>query len=184
VNLNGVEWIKAGNFKLSSESQDTSPARNEKKTQTTSKSKSSNLRIKKTFTDLEKDEFEIEAFEFISNFFKSSSKDLEDNNPHVKTKFRGIDANQFTVTIYIDNSQANVCSIRLNNDRDLGQGITYSHGRTSRNDISDSVLVTDDGYQLFLKQSGFYSYSNENKLLTSQEAAEYFWEKFVSPLQQ
>jgi hypothetical protein len=186
VNLDGVDWQSEGDFEIAIEAQNIPSSKTSavENPQNTPQIKSRNLRIRKTFSDLEKDEFESEAFEFIAKFFESSLKDLESSNSHIKTRFRRIDANHFTATIYIDNAQANLCSIRFNTDRFLSHGISYSHGRTSSSDISDSLSIVDDGYQLFLKPLGHFNYTDEDKTLTFEDAAEHYWEKFIEPLQQ
>ena len=145
--------------------------------------RSSNLRIKKTFSDLEKDKFENDAFEFIANFFEGSLQELKNRNSQIDFNFRRIDANHFAATIFLNGSQVNTCSIRLGNDR-FFPGITFSQGRSINSDINDSLSITDDGYNLFLKPMNMFNYSDEDKNLSFEGAAEHFWEKFISPLQQ
>ena len=67
--------------------------------------RSSNLRIKKTFTDREKDRFQTEAFEYLANFFEQSLAELKARNPGIETEFRRIDANHFTSTVYVDGTE-------------------------------------------------------------------------------
>jgi hypothetical protein len=62
--------------------------------------RSSNLRIKKQFTDLDKDRFRHEAFEYIAKFFESSLTELVERNPGIDQSFRRIDANHFTAAAY------------------------------------------------------------------------------------
>lgn len=186
VNLDGTDWHKEGNFDTKLETRNTQSSSimtAVEKTPAISQSKSRNLRVKKTFTDREKDQFESEAFEFIAKFFEDSLRELEGQNSHINSNFRRIDANHFTATIYLNDAQANICSIRLNNDRYAGQGISYSHGRASA-DINDSLSITEDGYNLFLKAMSNLYYSDEKHNLNFEGAAEHFWEKFISPLQQ
>lgn len=58
--------------------------------------RSSNLRIKKQFTHLDKDKFRHEGFEYIAKFFESSLEELVRRNPGLEQSFRRIDANRFT----------------------------------------------------------------------------------------
>jgi len=58
--------------------------------------RSSNLRIKKTFTDHNKDTFLSEAFEYLANYFEGSLHELKARNPEIDTNFRRIDANNFS----------------------------------------------------------------------------------------
>ena len=53
--------------------------------------RSSNLRIKKKFTDLDRDRFRHDGFEYIANFFENSLKELASRNTGVDQTFRRID---------------------------------------------------------------------------------------------
>jgi len=55
--------------------------------------RSSNLGVKKSFTDHDRDAFRIQAFEYIARFFENSLKELEARNPELTTQFRARDAN-------------------------------------------------------------------------------------------
>ncbi|HEX8197853.1 MAG TPA: toll/interleukin-1 receptor domain-containing protein [Pyrinomonadaceae bacterium] len=145
--------------------------------------RSSNLRIKKTFTDLDKNKFEQEAFEYIANFFEGSLQELQARNPQINTDFRRITANQFTSIIYLNGSEVSSCTISLNNDQ-MFKGINYTQGRASSRGINNSLTVDDDGYNLFLKAWNVFNYSSrENENLTFEGAAEHYWEMLIRPLQ-
>lgn len=58
--------------------------------------RSSNLRLKKEFTDADKDAFLEETFEFIANFFEGSLRALLAENPEVEGRFVRVDRNRFT----------------------------------------------------------------------------------------
>ena len=188
VNIKGKkDWHTAGDFEKSLETQNKqSPLdiNKVKNSHFTSELRSRNLKIKKTFSDRERDEFEIEGFEFIAKFFENSLNELKNENSHIDIKFQRIDAQHFSATIYLNGSQANTCNVRLNTDRFLSHGITYAHGRSAYSDISDSLTITDDGYTLFFKPMKFYNESDGSHSLNKEGAAEHFWEKFISPLQQ
>jgi hypothetical protein len=64
--------------------------------------RSSNLRIRKEFTDADKDRHLDEAFEFMARFFEGSLQELERRNAGLQTTFRRVDADSFTSTIYRD----------------------------------------------------------------------------------
>src|SRR4029079_2511439 len=74
--------------------------------------RSSNLRVKKTFTQREKDKFEREAYEYIEKYFENSLAELQTRNPDIETEFRRIDANHFTAVAYMNGSEASRCLIR------------------------------------------------------------------------
>lgn len=185
VNLYGTDWLRAGNFNFKEKIHSSSSVPSMKPANKANfQKKSNNTRIKRTFSDLDKDEFKNEAFEFIANYFENSLKELENSNSHIKSRLRRVDANHFSATVYVNDSQATVCSIQLNStDQLFGQGITYSEGQRGNTSINDSLSVTDDGYQLFLKSFGLFRQSNKEESLTIEDAAEYYWNKFLEPLQ-
>lgn len=68
--------------------------------------RSSNLRVAKTFTQLDKDRFQIDTFEYIARYFENSLKELQARNPGYEGVFRRIDANRFVAAIYKDGEDA------------------------------------------------------------------------------
>jgi hypothetical protein len=145
--------------------------------------RSSNLRVKKSFTDHDRDSFLEDAFEYIANFFEGSLAELEARNPEITTRFKRIDANHFTAFIYRDGKNAGECAVRLGGS--FGASITYSSDAKSTNSFNESLSVADDGHALSLKSMGFAPISqNASELLTSQGAAENLWAMLIGPLQQ
>ena len=64
--------------------------------------RSSNLRVRKSFTDRERDRFERDAFEYIANFFEASLEELSRRNAEVETDFQRVDATRFMAVAYTD----------------------------------------------------------------------------------
>ncbi|HEY1601076.1 MAG TPA: toll/interleukin-1 receptor domain-containing protein [Pirellulales bacterium] len=151
---------------------------------TAAKTRSSNLRVVKTFTDPAMDAFLVESYEFIANYFEGSLTELQSRNPEIETRFRRIDANHFTATIYRGGAVASQCKIWFAARGAFSAGVFYS-GDFSHNDNSynESMSVDDDGHALFLKPIGMASIGRHKDGRLSQEgAAEYFWEMLVEPL--
>jgi hypothetical protein len=148
--------------------------------------RSSNLRIKKTFTQREKDKFERDAYEFMEKYFENSLAELEERNDSVESEFRRIDANQFTATVYVNGNAASSCVIKFQGRGGLMGGITYSYGSSAiGGGMNESLSVHDDGYSLYLKPLGMNMYrSGDNQQLSFEGAAEAYWEMFIKPLQQ
>ncbi len=141
--------------------------------------RSSNLRLKKDFTDYEKDTFKDEAFEYMSKFFKNSLEELEKRNLGITYIYKP-ETNKFYVTIYRNGSEIAGCLIRNRTDNHFGSGITYSTNK-SNNSINCSLVIEDDGYSLFLKpQIGTlgdeYTYSKKG-------ASEFYWNMLIERLQ-
>lgn len=151
------------------------------------KPRSSNLRIKKEFSDREKDDFLEESYEYIANYFENSLEELKNRNNPIKGRFKRIDANHFTATIYKNDKVASQCKIWIGGRGGFINGIAYSSSiSTNDSSFNESMSVEEDGYMLFLKPMGmafFGQRKGENELLSKQGAAEYFWEILIEPLQ-
>lgn len=147
--------------------------------------RSSNLRVKKDFTDQDRDIFMEKTFEYISNFFESSLLELEKRNPEINTKFKRIDANHFTSSIYKNGKHESSCKIWLGGFHGNNTEIAYlSSISSSDNSMNDSISIQDDGHSLFLSALGYmFRGKIDGSKLTQEGSAEYFWEQLISPLQ-
>lgn len=155
----------------------------------TARPRSSNLRIKKEFSDRELDKFLAESYEFVANFFEGSLQELVKRNPDIETDFRRIDANHFTAKVYRKGEQKCSCKIWLGGRGSFVSGIAYRGNDAlsdyaNDNSFNESVNVESDGYSLFLRPMGMPNVSRNREQKLSQEgAAEYLWELFISSLQ-
>jgi hypothetical protein len=112
--------------------------------------RSSNLRIRKEFTDADKNRHLDEAFEFMARFFEGSLRELERRNAGLQTTFRRIDADSFASTICRDGK--NVAECRTVSGDFIDGGITYSNSaRREGNGINESLSVEADGQGMYLK---------------------------------
>jgi hypothetical protein len=146
--------------------------------------RSSNLRLKKAFTDRDRDAFLDEAYAYIEKFFENSLAELRDRNPGIEYRFKKASETGFTAAVYLAGTKRTSCHIWLAGRRSFGGDISYSaNDSIATNSINDGMQVDDDGYQLGLKASGLSMRSRNENLLTSQGAAEHFWSEFISPLQ-
>jgi hypothetical protein len=146
--------------------------------------RSSNLRLRKEFTDREKDRFFADAFEYITNFFEGSLDELKVRNKEVETDFRRVDANRFIATIYLKGKEASRCNIWLGDRSSFLSGIMYSSDSYSNDSFNESLNVEDDGYTMYLKAMGmqFHRQDREEKM-TFEGGAEYYWSMFIEYLQ-
>lgn len=150
-------------------------------------SRSSNLRIRKQFSDYDRDKFLTDAFEYITKYFENSLNELQQRNSEVNIEFRPIDANTFSSAIYINGDLATECKISIRGQGFASKGINYSAHRSSNNNSSNgSLTVSDDGYSLYLEPIGLsmmYNQQDSQNKLSHEGGAEYFWNVFVNPLQ-
>jgi hypothetical protein len=149
--------------------------------------RSSNLRIKKQFSDHEKDQFLDEAFEYMARFFEGSLQELATRNPNIQYRYKRIDSETFTASVYMQGVAKAECTIFYGgNIFGHSKSINFSHSIThSKNSLNESLSIGDDGYSLFLKPLGFSIMSSQKgEMLTYEGASEHFWELFISRLQQ
>lgn len=145
--------------------------------------RSSNLRLKKEFSELDRDEFLHETFGFMARFFETSLQELQARNPGVQNQFRLIDANTFTAAIYQHGKRASECAIHMSAGGFRGNGIAYSNDASSRgNSYNELVTVESDDQAMFLRPMGMATFGERQKL-TQEGAAELFWGMLIRTLQ-
>lgn len=148
---------------------------------TISPPRSSNLRLKKSFTEREVDQFRHETLEFISRFFEGSLAELQARNPGIEGVFRTIDANTFTCTIYSGGKKSSECLIGMGGM--LGKNaITYSNQASPGHGFNEMLTVEHDDQTLYITQMLNMSGSRSSKL-TQEGAAEALWAMLIAPLQ-
>jgi TIR domain len=145
--------------------------------------RSSNLRVRKAFTDRDRDRFLDDSFEFLARFFENSLSELKTRNTGLETDFKRIDATRFTAAVYRDGKAKARCLIQLG-----GQfgGISFSYdGNTNSSSINESMSVEVGDQALTLHPLGMQSHrsSTSGAHLSQEGAAEYYWALFVDPLQ-
>ena len=147
--------------------------------------RSSNLRVKKKFSDQEVDEYLESSFQYIARYFEASLNELKNRNCNITTKFRKIDTNCFTSSIYNDGSMESECTIWSGYGHSFIKGIAYYGGITaSRNQYNELLSVENDNYALHLKPIGMSYYGiMENKKLSQEGAAELLWGLLIKHLQ-
>ena len=146
--------------------------------------RSSNLRLKKTFTDRDRDAFLDKAYAYIQKFFDNSLGELRDRNPAIEFRLKKVSEAGFTAAVYLEGAKRASCHIWLPGRKAFGGDISYAaNDSPATNSINDGMQVDDDGYKLGLKASGMSMRLRSDELLSPHGAAEYFWADFISPLQ-
>jgi hypothetical protein len=145
--------------------------------------RSSNLRVAKQFTDLDKDRFLHEGFEYIAKFFENSLKELVRRNSGLDETFRRIDANRFTAAAYRGGEK--VCQGSSSVGGTMGrQSIEYSMtDEPGHGGMNEAISVKADDQTLYFGALGLQSYGSGKEKLSIQGAAELFWGLFIRPLQ-
>ncbi len=148
--------------------------------------RSSNLRLKKSFTEADQDRFLSETFEFIARYFEGSLEELQARNPEIETRYCRIDAHSFSAVIYQHGEKKTACSIHQGGRRSFTSGITFSNDESSQGNSFNEALNVEIGEQtLSLKPLFTYPFRNYQGKghLTEEGGAEFFWSMLVEPLQ-
>lgn len=146
--------------------------------------RSSNLRLSKQFTEVDRDRFMQQAFEYMADFFEGSLAELTARNEGIEANFKRVDANRFTAVIYRDGKARARCKIGLGGM--MGSGIYYaSNDQAPDGTMNDGLSVVDDDQGLYLNpMMGAARFGSGGKQhLTLEGGAEYFWEMLIAPLQ-
>lgn len=144
--------------------------------------RSGNLRVRKIFTDEDRDNFKHDAFNYIRCYIEGSLAELSDRNADIRPIFRPIDANRFTAVIYRNGKKASACTISMGGR--LGD-ILYSSTENAHDNIcNESLSVGADDQELHLKAIGLsYGVRGDKEKLSMEGGAELFWTLLIEPLQ-
>jgi hypothetical protein len=149
--------------------------------------RSSNLRVKKSFSDHDKDKFKADAFDHIARFFEASLEELARRNPDVQVDFRIVTQHRFEAAAYVHGERANEITVWFSRNDSWGGNIVYSHGRVEGSQtINGGFTVEDDGHALHLKADAFLTFggrADREEHLTFNGAGDLLWEIFIEPLQ-
>lgn len=146
--------------------------------------RSSNLRLRKEFSDADRDRFLDEAFRFIQLFFENSLREIEQRNSGIATTLRVIDANHFTAVIYKGGKTVSHCRISLERSHRSSGEIHYSHDLDIRNNsYNESLHVENDDQGMYLKTLGMQLRHSKDAHMTFEGAAEYYWSLLFERLQ-
>lgn len=143
--------------------------------------RSSNLRIKQTYSEADRDRFKVEAFDFMARFFENSLEELKRRNPVIEASFRRIDAKQFTSKVYRDGEKVGFARVFMGTGV-LTSGIAYASHESLHGGYNEMVTVRafDDG--MFLQSMGMSHRGGQEQRLTPEGAAELYWELLMKGL--
>jgi TIR domain len=147
--------------------------------------RSSNLRVRRKFTDKERDDYLDGTYQYIKTFFENSLSELHERNSKIETRFVDVDRTHFTCAAYSGGAKTASCRIWMSGRGGFPNGIGYGSDESGGdNSFNEALSVVDDGYSLLLCPMGvaFSGHSNKDSL-TKHGAAEYLWAVFIQPLQ-
>jgi hypothetical protein len=141
---------------------------------------------KKAFTQLDKDRFARESFNYIKQYFQQALQQLESNYSDIQTEFTEISPVEFIGKIYVQGNLFRQCQIWLGGDRSsdtiyYNEGLTMSSGRNSFNDY---LPVESNGEELRLHIGHMaIGVKVEEPLATKENAALYLWQRITAYLE-
>lgn len=141
-------------------------------------------RIKKTFTQLDKDRFSKDGFSYIMNYFKQGIEKVSRAGDGLDGDFTEVGPLKFVAKIYHNGNVASQCKIWMGGVFSQEQ-ICYSENFYDINNdssMNDWLSATSDGFFLFFEPSGMgFGYSQRgDKKLDEKQAAEYLWHRFTA----
>jgi hypothetical protein len=143
-------------------------------------------RLKKSFSQRDRDLFLKETFSVIKDYFQRALSQLEAQYPDVDTDFTEIHAQKFIAKIYLNGKVKNQCKIWMGGLA-ASDGIAYSENRyniETDNSFNELISVVDDGIELKLGfLIGDMYHQQKMDRLNPLEAAEALWRRFTSPLE-
>ena len=149
-------------------------------------------RVKKPFSQREKDVFARKTFETISRYFEQGLEQLQQHDADVETDSIPVHRSKFLARVYVKGEPANTCKIWLGSGwggRGSDDHISYYEGqgvsRDQDNSVSDMFSIATDGHQLGLEATSgiaFRGSGNEERLLPPERAAELLWQRFIKRL--
>lgn len=151
---------------------------------TTALPRSSNLRLRKEFTERDRDEFLRAAFEYVCKFFDGSLTELKQRNDGVDTSFDRIDSRSMAAVAYRDGKRIAQCFIRLD-AAGRGGSIHFSHD--ANGGYNEALHVEANDQALFLVSMGIGSMAwgqkEHGRELTHEGGAELLWSMFIQAAQ-
>jgi hypothetical protein len=147
--------------------------------------RSSNLRLKKEFTEQDQDAFLREGFEHIARFFEGSLLAVAERNPGVEGVFERVDSRRFSAVLYAQGKAVSECSIRLEGMGRRSNGIAFSNSASAQSGSFNEMLTVEATSQaMFFKPMGMQMGGTRDRHLSAEGAAESLWELLISRFQQ
>lgn len=148
------------------------------------KPRSSNLRLKKEFTEKDRDDFLRSTFEFVCKFFEGSVEAIGERNSDVTGTFERIDSRRMASVLYRGGKKIAECSVRQEG-LTRNNGIAFSYDASgSHGSFNEMLSVEADEQSLYLKAMGMgWNSGGRDKHLSQEGAAEFYWELFIKNAQ-
>jgi hypothetical protein len=144
-------------------------------------------------SDLAVNSYISKCFQEIKTYFEEGCKELSLHSPQVTATFDLSNEQKFMCSLYVNGKHIHSCKIWVSRESySATSQIGYNEGRVSSNDDSsynDLLTISDKREKLSLQSlmgGGFWRKTTttlDYQDLTSEQASENLWERFVSALE-
>ena len=123
----------------------------------------------------------------IKALFEANLQAVSQEEARIETDFQPTTATDFRAELFLDGKSKCVCRVWLGG-MPSNNNICYSEGRHATDNSCNEILILSQGDELqFQAQMAMGIFKHEKafdmKRLSADEAAQYLWERFVSPLE-
>ncbi len=144
-------------------------------------------KMKKSYTDREKNQFLKASFTEIVNIIDSFASGTKDEYPHFDYEMEKITSRKVLFTLYNNDQQVTQFKIWIGGISG-GNSIAFSHGRNvnvdNDNTMNESISIEEHEGELKLKPMGFGLFGNNaDKPMSPRQSADYLWEVVTKHLQ-
>jgi hypothetical protein len=161
------------------------PGLMENLTRLSAQHRSSNLRLKKEFSEKDKADFVRETFEYICRFFEGSVEAIGARNADVEGRFERIDKRTMTAVLYRSGKTIAQCSVRLDGTLGGDLNVVFSHDASLRSSsFNDMLSVEVCAYGMGVRPMALSAMHGTHGTLSQAGAAEYLWGTFIREAQQ
>jgi len=144
-------------------------------------------KIKRRYTDLDKEEFLKNGYKFISGYLKEGLRMLENNEATVTSKFIEEGNQKCVGYIYRDGKLIQGFKLWIGglfNNQSICLRLGKHNIENSENSYNEIISIDEKDNQLFLKVTmGSLDYSNSSGLKSKEKIAEYIWSGITRPLE-
>lgn len=143
--------------------------------------------LKQAPTDADNRRFARKGFEAIRSLFEANLAAVPEQEPRIEMDFQPSTATDFRAELFLDGKSKCVCRVWLGGMHSA-DNICFSESRHSMGDSCNEILALAQSGELhFQSLMAMGAFSHERafdlKRLSPDQAAEYLWKRFVSPLE-
>ncbi|MCC7264129.1 MAG: adenylate/guanylate cyclase domain-containing protein [Candidatus Latescibacteria bacterium] len=144
-------------------------------------------RIPREFTDRERDDYLVESFKVIADYFGEAASQLKSAASNIDVRFSS-DSSQVECVVYLGGRERTRCRIWIGQELQ-SRSILFSEGQpVGSNSYNEYINVVDDRFQLSLRMMmgmmGISVLGRNEKPATPAEVAKALWVRFTRILEQ